>query len=166
MSGPCHFVIFGAAGHLSRTKLLPALYHLERAGRLEEPLAFVAVARRDWGTAGWRERAGAWIQEATGAALERPVLTRLLARFEFLRGDHGDPDCYRALLQTISRPRPGVCENVVFYLAIRPDDFVTVVSGLAGAGLNSAGGRHRIVVEKPFGRDLASAQRLNADLHR
>ena len=135
MSGPCHFVIFGAAGHLNRTKLLPALYHLERAGRLEAPLAFVATARRDWDTDVWRQNVASWLEDRLGNKLDRAILQRFLARFEFIRGDHNDPGCYRDLLDEISRPRPGVCENVVFYLAIRPDDFVTVVRNLANASL-------------------------------
>ncbi len=166
MSGPCHLVIFGAAGHLVSTKLLPALYHLERAGRLEEPLGLVAFARRNWDTERWCIHVRDALAMHYGADLDTTTADRFAARFEYVQGDHRDPANYQRLLDHISKPRPGVCENIVFYLAIPPDDFVHVVRNLDAAGLNSAAGRHRIVVEKPFGTDLASARDLNAELHR
>lgn len=166
MSSPCRFVIFGAAGHLASTKLLPSLYHLEAAGRLDAPLAFVAFARRDWTTAQWRARVTETLAGHYGADLDAEITRRFAERFEFVAGDYADPAAYARLLQWIARPRPGVCENVVFYLAIPPADFADVIRNLDAAGLNSAGGQHRIVVEKPFGADLASARALNAELHR
>ena len=166
MSGPCHFVVFGAAGHLVTTKLLPSLYHLELAGRLEEPLGLVAFARRNWDTQRWRAHLHAALAEHYGANLDAVAVRRFVERFEYVKGDHRDPVSFQRLLEQISKPRPGVCENVVFYLAIPPDDFVHVVRNLDAAGLTSVVGQHRIVVEKPFGTDLASARELNAELHR
>jgi glucose-6-phosphate 1-dehydrogenase len=165
VSGPCHFVIFGAAGHLASTKLLPSLYDLEAAGHLDESLGFVALARRDWTTEAWREHLCALIEEHRRAKLDAAMLARFTERFEFVAGDHGDPALYARLVDAVSRPRPGACENLVFYLAVPPDDFARVVSGLGEAGLSSAASRHRIVIEKPFGVDLESAERLNAALH-
>ncbi|MFW2405521.1 MAG: glucose-6-phosphate dehydrogenase, partial [Gammaproteobacteria bacterium] len=98
--------------------------------------------------------------------LDVDVLERFVARFEYVRGDYTDPVAYERLLEAVSRPRAGVCEAVVFYLAVRPDDFMLVVGHLDEAGLNSVIGQHRIVVEKPFGTDLESARKLNAELHR
>ncbi len=166
MSGPCHFVILGAAGHLVTTKLLPSLYHLELTGRLDEPLGLVAFARRDWDTQRWRVHLDAVLVAHYGAKLDAATVRRFVERFEYIKGDHRDPVSYQRLLEQISKPRPGVCENVVFYLAIPPDDFVHVVRNLDAAGLNSVVGQHRIVVEKPFGTNLASARELNAELHR
>ncbi len=162
--GPCHFVIFGATGHLSRTKLLPALYRLHGVGRLGEGMAIVAMGRRPWSDEEWRGHMGEWLA-AAGIEPSGPVWDTFAARFEYVEGDLNDDASYRRLFETLSRPRPGVCENVVFYLAIRPEDFLPVVNGLDRAGLNSGHGRHRIVVEKPFGRDLATAQSLNRELH-
>ncbi len=163
--GPCHFVIFGATGNLAQVKLLPALYHLERAGRLNEDLLFVALGRRPWDDQRWREHLEASVRAAAGDQLDEATLERFANRFEYLRGDLNEPETYTELFEVLSRPRMGTCENIVFYLAIRPDDFLPVVNNLDRAGLNRGHGRHRIVVEKPFGRDLDSARELNRELH-
>ena len=166
MAGPCHFVLFGATGHLVTTKLLPSLYDLELAGRFDAPMGFVAFARRAWDTQRWRAHLNDVLTEQYGASLDAVVARRFAERFEYVRGDHTDPASYQRLLEQISKPRPGVCENLVFYLAIPPDDFTRVIRNLDDAGLNSVAGRHRVVVEKPFGTDLDSARELNAELHR
>ncbi|HEX9876322.1 MAG TPA: glucose-6-phosphate dehydrogenase [Gammaproteobacteria bacterium] len=166
MSGPCHFAIFGAAGHLATTKLLPALYDLEVASRSDAALSFIALARRDWDTARWREHLRIGLSERRGQHLETGIVERFIERFEFVAGDHRDPATYGAFVETVNRRRAGTCENVVFYLAVPPDEFLEIVRLLDETGLNSALGRHRIVVEKPFGSDLASACMLNAELHR
>ncbi len=166
MSGPCHFVVFGALGHLATTKLLPSLYHLELADRLDEPLRFIAFARRDWDTQRWRVHVNNALAKQYGANLDVAVASRFVQRFEYVRGDYMDQVAYQQLLEQIEKPRPGNCENIAFYLAIPPDDFVHVVRNLDAAGLNSVVGLHRIVVEKPFGTDLDSARELNAELHR
>jgi len=166
MKSPCHFVVFGALGHLVTTRLLPALFHLELVGRFDEPLAFVAFARRDWNTRRWRVHINETLAEHYGTNLDVTAAGRFAERFEYVKGDHTDPAAYQRLFEQINTPRSAVCENVVFYLAIPPDDFVQVARNLDKAGLNSVIGRHRIVVEKPFGTDLASARELNAELHR
>ena len=164
MSGPCHIVVFGATGHLTTTQLLPSLYHLELEGRLGPPLGFIAFARRDWSTKRWRSHLEHVLAEQFKANPD--AARRFVERFEYVKGDHTDPAAYQRLLEQLSKPRPSVCENVVFYLAIPPDDFIQVVRNLGDAGLNSVVGQHRIVVEKPFGTDLISARELNAELHR
>lgn len=162
-SSPCYFVIFGAAGHLASNKLLPSLYSLELAGCLGESLGIVAFARRPWDTHAWNQRLEKLLKDFPGG--EAGALNRFISRFEFVQGDHNDPVAYRLLHEVISRPRMGVCESVVFYLAVPPTDFMPVVARLDEAGLSSVVGQHRIVVEKPFGTNLASARRLNAELH-
>ena len=164
MSGPCNFVVFGATGHLVTTKLLPSLYHLELAGRLDAPMGFIAFARRDWNTQRWRAHLEHVLAEQFEANSD--AARRFVERFVYVRGNHTDPAAYQRLLEQISKPRPGVCENTVFYLAIPPDDFIEVVRNLGDTGLNSVVGQHRIVVEKPFGTDLSSARELNTELHR
>jgi glucose-6-phosphate 1-dehydrogenase len=161
---PCNFVIFGATGNLATIKLLPALYRLEVAGRLPEGLNFIAFARRDWDDAGWREHVRALLADrlkANGATLDKFV-----NRFDYQRGDLDDPQAYAALKEVLARPKLGVCSNVVFYLAIKPGDFPAVIKNLDGVGLAKPRGLHRIVVEKPFGIDIESAQVLNQLLHR
>jgi len=166
MKGPCHIVLFGALGHLVTNKLLPSLYHLELAGRLDESLGFVAFARRDWNTQRWHVYLNDVLAEQYGANLDVTAAGRFVERFEYVKGDYTDPAAYQCLFEQINTPRSAICENVVFYLAIPPDDFIQVVRNLDKAGLNSVVGQHRIVVEKPFGTDLASARELNAELHR
>ena len=158
--GPCHFIIFGASGHLVSTKLLPALYHLEAAGRLPDDLMMVALARRDWDTPAWANQMRAHLRSDTPAT--EVVVDRLTQRFQYVQGDYTDPQTYQRLKSTLSGRQ---CANLLFYLAIPPTDFVAVIRELDRAGLNSDSGQHRIVVEKPFGTDLASARALNQQLH-
>jgi glucose-6-phosphate 1-dehydrogenase len=157
---PCHFVIFGASGHLVSTKLLPALYHLEAAGRLPDDLMMVALARRDWDTRAWIDQMGAHLAQHTAA--DGAVVERLAQRFKYVQGNYGDAQTYERLKVTLGQRH---CANLLFYLAIPPADFVVVIRELDRAGLNSDIGQHRIVVEKPFGTDLKSARALNHQLH-
>jgi len=161
---PCNFVIFGAAGNLASIKLLPALYRLELAGKLPDSLNFVAFGRRDWDDAGWHQNVKTVLAEGIKASGE--TLDKFAGRFDYLRGDLDDPAAYQCLKEVLAKPKLGVCSNVVFYLAIKPNDFQSVIKNLDGAGLSKPRGLHRIVVEKPFGIDIESAQMLNQLLHR
>jgi glucose-6-phosphate 1-dehydrogenase len=163
---PCSFVIFGATGHLAATKLLLALYHLEQAGRLPGVTNFIAYARREWDDAAWLAHVEASLRAKLGDKLDPEVYDRFARRFSYVRGDLHDADGYRRLLGEISKPKTGVCSNLVFYLAIKPSEFGTVVEHLAAVGLNRPRGLHRLVVEKPFGEELESARVLNQVLHR
>ena len=162
---PCSFVIFGATGHLAATKLLPALYRLELAKRLPAVTNFVAFARRDWNDAAWMAHMEQALRQKLGAQFTPECFARFAARFSYVRGDLQDVDAYKRLLEELGRPKTGVCSNIVFYLAVKPDDFDAIVNNLAAVGLNRPRGLHRIVVEKPFGEDIESAQRLNQLLH-
>jgi glucose-6-phosphate 1-dehydrogenase len=164
VSPPCHFVIFGAAGHLASTKLLPALYRLEIAHRLDEAIRFISLARRELDRDGWRAHVRALLEERFGARLDGEAAARLVARFDYLRGDHEDPALYRRLRDLLGNAALASCADVVFYLAVPPSDFPTIVTRLATAGLDRETARHRVVLEKPFGTDLASARALNAEL--
>lgn len=162
MTRPCRFVIFGSTGDLATRKLLPSLYDLDCRGLLDEGLRLVALARRDWTTEDFRAELEALI--ARQRAVDRNVVRRFAGRFDFVSGDYGDPSLYRRLVERLSDG--AACENVAVYLAVPPTEFLSIVRRLDEAGLNSLAGRHRIVVEKPFGNDLESAQTLNAELHR
>ncbi|MFZ5653228.1 MAG: glucose-6-phosphate dehydrogenase [Pseudomonadota bacterium] len=164
--GPCHFVIFGATGDLAGRKLLPALYGLEEAGELGPDLRLIAFARRDWCGADWRAYLGEVLQPQLGATPDARVWERFAARFDYLRGDLHDGADYDRLRERIRASTGGHCANGVFYLAVAPAEFSAVVERLSAAGLAAAAGRHRIVVEKPFGADLAGARQLNACLQR
>lgn len=160
---PCSFVIFGATGNLTTEKLLPALWALECAGRLPEELRFFAFSRRDWDDARWREHVASVIEHGQ---VSEAIGRRFLDRFRYVAGDLNDGEAYRRLAEALGLPREGSCQHVVFYLAIKPTEFGAVVRHLEAAGLNRPRGRHRIVVEKPFGADLESARVLNEGLHR
>ena len=163
---PCSFVIFGATGHLAATKLLPALYRLELEKRLPDITNFVAFARREWDDAAWKAHMEQALRPKLGAQFKPECFARFVARFSYVRGDLNDVQAYRRLLDELGKPKTGVCSNIVFYLALKPEDFGSAVDNLAAVGLNRPRGLHRIVVEKPFGQDLKSAQALNELLHR
>ncbi len=161
---PCNFVIFGATGNLASNKLLPALYRLELAGKLPEGLNVVAFGRREWDDLAWRTHVRELLVQLVKAEGER--LEHFVSRFEYLRGELHDTEAYARLKALLAKPKLGSCSNIVFYLAIKPNDFPPVIKNLDDAGLSEPRGLHRIVVEKPFGQDIESAQVLNKLLHR
>ncbi len=150
-------VLFGATGDLSKRKLFPALYHMERHGRLTVPV--IGVARSDWTDEGFRQHAHDSVLASIPDA-KVSVLDALLGRLDLIQGDYGDHRTWDNLTATLDR---WGSQHAVFYMAVPPTAFPMIAQALAGVGLNQRG---RIVVEKPFGRDLASAQELNATLHR
>jgi len=147
-------VLFGATGDLARKKLFPALYQLARCGRLDLPV--VGVALSDWDDDGLRAYARAAVQ-ASVAVVDESALGQLTERLGLVTGDYADPATFQRLAERLSGTR-----RAAHYLAVPPVMFGPVVRGLAGAGLHTG---TRVVVEKPFGRDLASARELNAILH-
>jgi glucose-6-phosphate 1-dehydrogenase len=163
---PCSFVIFGATGHLAATKLLPALYKLEAQARLPDITNFIAFARRNWDDTAWCAHMGESLRLQPGERFDAELFRKFSARFSYVTGDLADPQAYQRLMEELGKPKTGVCSNIVFYLAIKPSDFTAVANNLAAVGLNRPRGLHRVVVEKPFGEDLESAQVLNAVLHR
>ena len=166
MLEPCTFVIFGATGNLSQNKLLPALYHLEAAGRLPRDMAVVGVGRRAWDTDHWRGQIGPALAERARGGLDHDVLARFKERLHYFQGDLADAAVYLRLQQILNE-RPAFPDNLVFYMALRPAEFGIVSRHLAAVGLNREDrGWRRLVIEKPFGYDLESAQILNEHLHR
>jgi glucose-6-phosphate 1-dehydrogenase len=163
--GPCYFVIFGATGNLSTEKLLPALYHLEVADRLNDELRFVAFARREWTQDDWLSHMKNAVEQHSGDRFDAAAYEKFAARFDYVKGDLRDPQAYKSIMEVVSRPRTGTCENIVFYLAVRPTEFTEVVTQLHHAGFSGPYAQHRIVVEKPFGEDIESAKTLNNRLH-
>jgi glucose-6-phosphate 1-dehydrogenase len=149
-------VLFGATGDLAKRKLFPALYHLERHGTLKIPV--IGVARSDWTDQAFCDNAHDAIIAAIPDA-EAAVIDSLMARLDLIQGDYADPKTWMSLRKTLDRHKSQVA---VFYMAIPPTMFPSVAQSLASVGLNERG---RIVVEKPFGRDLASAIELNQVLH-
>ena len=149
-------VIFGITGDLAKKMTFCALYRLERRGLLSCPIVGVAV--EDWSVERLREHARESI-EASGEPLEAKVFERFAARLSYVSGDFQAEDTYTRVSAALTDARAAV-----FYLEIPPSLFATVVQGLARAKV--LGSSARVVVEKPFGHDLGSAQALSADLHR
>ncbi len=150
-------VLFGASGDLARKKLYPALYQLETRGRLAG-LRVVGVARSQWGDEALR----GYVHDSltlSGKPIDTEVWGRLSERLSMVSGEYTEAATYERLASTLGAE----CVRPVFYLAIPPSVFPAVVDGLASVDL--AGERGRVVVEKPFGRDLESAKALNAALH-
>src|SRR5262245_4411396 len=149
------FVAFGITGDLARVMTFHSLYRLELRGLLSCPI--VGVAANDWTRQELRQHARDAI-EATGEPLDEEVFERFAARLSYLSGDFGDPGTYERLAKAI-----GDASRPVFYLEIPPSLFGMVIKGLHEAGLT---GSARVVVEKPFGHDLASARELNDEIHK
>ncbi len=147
-------VIFGITGDLARVMTFRSLYRLESRGLLECPI--VGVAFDDWTREHLVQRAHDSIA-ATGEEIDHEVFERLMSRLSYVHGDFKDDATYQSVAKEIEGT---VCP--VFYLEIPPSLFATVVGGLTRAGLTENG---RVVVEKPFGHDLASAHALNEELH-
>jgi glucose-6-phosphate 1-dehydrogenase (EC 1.1.1.49) len=155
------FVIFGATGNLATIKLLPALYRLEAADRLEADLKVLALSRRPWSRTQWLDHMSEVLEQQIGDDLDPAVRERFVARFDHLTVELHDEEAYRRLAGQLD----GNARGSVFYLAIKPTEFPAVVRNLEQAGLSQPRGRHRVVVEKPFGEDLDSAKALNQLLH-
>ena len=147
-------VIFGATGDLARKKLHPALFRLAAQGRLRVPV--VGVARSAWDDNQLRAYARESVLQVHGMAPDADLDT-FAGHLSYVSGDYADPVTFDRL-----REKLGPARHPAFYFAIPPSMFPRVVGGLMGSGLNKGS---RVIVEKPFGRDLASARELNASLH-
>ncbi len=146
-------VIFGATGDLAYQQIFPALQAMERRGRLDVPI--ICVAREGWTLESLRARMRQSIADHGGG--DAAVVDRLAARLQYVAGEYHEAQTFDRLRAALGR-----AERPVFYLAIPISLFATVVSGLARSGCAANG---RTIVEKPFGRDLASARALNATIH-
>lgn len=149
-------VFFGASGDLAKKKIFPALYEMSRKGLLEVPV--VGVALDNWTDDQLVGRSRESITSKLGDEFDERVFTGFARRLRYVSGDYRKPETFASIKNCV-----GAATHVTSYLAIPPSLFGTVAEGLASAGLAEG---CRIVVEKPFGRDAASAQQLNDVLHR
>ena len=166
---PCAFVILGAMGDLTKRKLLPSLYNLRANGLLPRELAVIGVARRALDDDGFREHATSALREFATRPVDAALWKEFSDHVHYVKGDFEQPATYDAIsaaLADVAR-RHGTSGNALFYLATPPAEFGTIVRGLGAAGLTREdAGWRRVVIEKPFGRDLDSARALNRDLQR
>ena len=164
--GATTLVIFGASGDLTRRKLLPAIHSLSRGQRLPARFAVVGVARSQLTDEQFRTQFRDSLREfAKVDAATDDVARSLQSQMYFVAGELDDPGLYQRLGE---RLRSIGAEGVLYYLAIPPSAYGTVIEGLEASGLAGTPehGWRRLIVEKPFGTDLASARALNAQLHR
>lgn len=153
-------VLFGATGDLARKKLLPAIYNMQRHGTLQG-VPVVGVSSSAWTADDLRTRATEAVTESLkGEPIDQAAFDAVAALFDYVSGDYREADTFERLAATL---RGKGVERPLFYLAIPPNMFDDVVDGLAAVGLADGA---RLVVEKPFGRDLESARELNAVLER
>ncbi len=160
MTDACTYVIFGATGNLATTKLLPALYHLDRAGRLVSDMRIICSGRRPFDADEWLAVVRDAVADKARGGLDEALFERFAGRIEYFRGDLENPELYRRLSERLDQERAG---NVAFYMSIGPNQYGGVIEHLGEAGLlREERGWRRVVIEKPFGYDLSSA----ADLQR
>ncbi len=166
MSQPCTYVIFGATGNLSRVKLMPALYHLEVAGKLPGGTRILALGRRPWTREHCISEVREWIEQKIPGQLDDAIFRRFAERLDYFKGDLTDNQMYPALRQFLDE-QPTFPANIAYYMAISPAEFGVVVEQLHHADLLDEGpGWKRVVIEKPFGYDLESAQALQRRIGR
>lgn len=155
----CTYVIYGATGNLSRIKLMPALYHLDVENLLPEGTKIVALGRRDWDQQKWQSEVRDMLEAKARDGIDETIFKRFCERMHYHKGDIKDADSYQALATTINGA--DFPQNKAIYLSVSPSDFGCIVELLSDAGLlKEDEGWSRVVIEKPFGYDLQSAQSL------
>jgi len=166
---PCVIVIFGASGDLTKRKLFPALYNLRALGLLPDQVAVVGCAVTPGNDSSFRESCDREIREFATRDVDPKIWEDFSKRLYYVTGDFSSADTFQQLSGKIEEARktwsiPGA--NVLYYLAVAPRFFAPVVEQLGKAGMarEAADGWRRVIVEKPFGHDLASARELNQQL--
>ena len=167
-SPPCVLVIFGAAGDLTKRKLVPSLFHLKKSNLLPDNFAVVGVARAEMNDEEFRKRLGDDLHEFASGEVDQDTWRWLEERLYYLSGDFDDDQTYIRLKENLSKvdAERNTQGNYFFYLATAPDYFAPVVEKLGSVGLAAEEDNHwrRFVIEKPFGRDVDSARKLNQAL--
>src|SRR5699024_6798171 len=172
IAGPSVLVLFGVTGDLARKKLLPAIYDLANRGLLPPGFGLVGFARRDWENQDFAQVAHDAVRQYARTPFREDVWRQLSEGVRFVQGDLDDEEAFDELAATVREldAARGTGGNYAFYLSLPPKLFPTVVTQLKRSGLaepqegEGPGGTtpwRRVVIEKPFGHDLASAQELN-----
>jgi glucose-6-phosphate 1-dehydrogenase len=164
---PCALVIFGVTGDLARKKLIPAVYDLSNRGLLPPGFVVLGFARRDWGDGDFESLVKAAARKHARTPWSEEVWSRAAGNIKFVPGSFEDDAAFDQLAATLDElhETQGIPGNAAFYLSIPPSAFPVVLKQLGRTGLadnKRSGGWRRVIVEKPFGRDLASAKELDA----
>jgi glucose-6-phosphate 1-dehydrogenase len=172
VADPCVMVLFGAAGDLTKRKLVPSLYNLLRNGLLSQQFAVIGFARNEFTHEEFRRQMAEAIRSFGTGKVDPALFETLDKHFYYVTGEFGDPHAYKRLKETIGQVEKecGIKGNTLFYLATPPSFFAEIGSQLGKAGLvkspEDRSGWTRMIIEKPFGRDLESARELNRNLLR
>jgi glucose-6-phosphate 1-dehydrogenase len=174
LAGPCVLVLFGVTGDLASKKLLPAIYDLANRGLLPPGFSLVGFARRDWGDADFAMITHDAVKAHARTPFREEVWQQLSEGIRFVSGEFADDGAFDRLAATVAEldAERGTGGNYAFYLSVPPNAFPVVVRQLKRSGLSNPGDPipghpqpwRRVVIEKPFGHDLASARELNAML--
>ena len=164
---PATLVIFGAGGDLTKRLVVPALYHLVQAGRLPDEFAVIGLDHNDRTTEQWRQSLTMMMQAPPG--IDAQEWSWLTQRIRYMRGDFTQPETFTGLKRLLAeRQEHNNTANVLFYLAVSDRFFGPVIEQLGHIGLTQQSEQawRRVIVEKPFGHDLASAEALNTQILR
>jgi len=174
-TNPAIIVIFGASGDLTQRKLVPSLYTLYVEGQLGDQFAVVGVARSKMGAGGSKDDDAEFRDHLRASSLKNARVggaktaqwDAFAQHLYYCRGEYDDPETYARLTELLEKldGEHGARGNRLYYLAMPPQLYPVVVEQLGHAGLNRGNGFARIIIEKPFGRDLPSAQDLNRRVH-
>jgi glucose-6-phosphate 1-dehydrogenase len=166
IAGPCSLVLFGVTGDLARNKIMPAIYDLANRGLLPPSFSLVGFARRDWTHSDFAKIVRESVRAHARTPFHQEVWRNLAEGFRFVSGTFDDPSAFDMLRETLHKlnQERGTAGNNIFYLSIPPAFFSTVTQQLDRSGLSqdAEGAWRRVVIEKPFGHDLASARELSS----
>ncbi|MBC8105167.1 MAG: glucose-6-phosphate dehydrogenase [Anaerolineae bacterium] len=164
---PCALVIFGASGDLAKRKLIPALYELAHEKLLPQNFALIGFARTEMSDDDYRKECRESLEKFVKKPLDPDALKRLEASIGYVAGDYGDAAAHEKLIKKLNEvdQKQGTAGNRLFYLSTPPNTFEPII-GCLGDKKSAHKGFVRIIIEKPFGRDLQSAKQLNVLLHK
>ncbi|UCZ54332.1 glucose-6-phosphate dehydrogenase [Bacillus shivajii] len=161
----CSIIIFGATGDLAKRKLYPSIYNLYKKGKLSNNFAIIGAARRPWTNEVFRENVANSIHDAN-MNVDDNELDEFLNHFHYLSFDVTNVASYQELNELLSQLEEtfSIPGNRIFYMAMAPQFFGTIASQLKSEGVTNTSGWNRLIIEKPFGHNLESAQKLNDEL--
>ncbi|MDJ0536248.1 MAG: glucose-6-phosphate dehydrogenase, partial [Xenococcaceae cyanobacterium MO_207.B15] len=160
---PLIMVIFGASGDLTQRKLIPAIYQLKKEHRLPPEITIVGAARRDWSHEYFRQHLKEGIEKFSDGIGSEELWNDFQEGLFYFSGNIDETESYQKLKEFLAEldGRRGTRGNRVFYLSVSPQFFKPALKQLGAAGMLADPIKHRLVIEKPFGKDLSSAKSLN-----
>ena len=162
---PTTIVIFGASGDLTRRKLVPALYNLQRKGRLPQETKVVGFARRPYSDSDFRDLVGEGVKQFSPNFYDQGLWNSFARSLKYFQGDLSKPDDYLNLEAYLTELEQGPADRL-YYMATSPNYYQEITNCLGNACMaDQSQGQRNIIIEKPFGRDLQSAKELNQSVH-